>query len=331
MRLPDLILLDIRMPGMNGYEVCRHLKQSPLTSSIPVIFLSALQDHASVLEAFHSGGIDYISKPYMAEEVLARVGTHMELLNMRRGLEELVQQRTRQLEAEIVERKNAESALLQTQLELEALSGHMEEVREHERTSIARELHDELGQALTVIRIDLMRLAADANSGVQEKVRNILETLDHVSNAARAISDNLRPGLLDALGLPAAIQAHVRKFTQHTGIPCQLQLDPDLESLPKKLATALFRIAQESLTNVARHARAQHTVIQLARLGSSIVLVIEDDGVGIPPVLPSGRRSFGLLGMKERARLLGGRFTVESEAGSGTRIEVMIPEIEETA
>ncbi|MFA5530587.1 MAG: response regulator, partial [Thiohalomonadaceae bacterium] len=147
-RPPDLMLLDIRMPHMDGYELCRLLKQDPATRDIPVIFLSALRETVDMVKGFAVGAVDYIAKPFQPDEVLARVKTHVELYQLQTQLEEKVEHRTEQL-------RHSQSELKASQARLQELTRFLQTVREDERTSIARELHDELGQALTVLRIDL--------------------------------------------------------------------------------------------------------------------------------------------------------------------------------
>jgi signal transduction histidine kinase len=325
---PALVLLDIRMRGMDGYEVCRKLKADPCTAEIPIIFLSGLDDTEAKLKGFHLGAADYITKPFQAEEVLARVKTQLELGKLRRNLEEMVNLRTRQLEEEIVERMQATQELLESRQKLQELSWHMEEVREEERKHIARELHDELGQVLTAQRIDLMQLASQCDMPAQElqkKLHAIVSMLDQVADTARSISENLRPGMLDMLGLAAAIKHHVEKFIAATQLRCKLIMNREEFDIDPGIATAVFRILQESLTNVARHAQARDIEVRLAELNDELILIVQDDGCGIAESPPGRRRGFGLLGMQERVNLLGGKFLVESLPGKGTRIEVNIP------
>ncbi len=327
-RAPELILLDIRMPGMDGYEVCRRLKADPVTSSIPIIFLSALDDTEAKVEGFHLGAVDYISKPYHSEEVLARVRTQLELGNLRRTLEQRVALRTQQLLAEVTERTQATLELMKSRQELQELSWHLEEVREAERKHLARELHDELGQVLTVQRLELKQLADQIEQPpdiLRNRILGVLGMLDKVADMARNISESLRPGMLDVLGLSAAVKQHVSKFGESSGIQCSLQMNRDDFTLDSRTATAIFRILQEALTNVARHARARNVDIRLAELASELILVVEDDGCGMQQKQPGERHGFGLFGMQERVKLLGGELLIESDSGQGTRIEANFP------
>jgi len=330
-RQPDLMLLDIKMPDIDGYEVCHRIKTNPVTSGIPVIFLSSLQEKSSLLKGFELGASDYINKPYLAEEVLARVQTHIELRHLRVDLEAKLKARTRKLETEIQERQVVEDELRLSQKKLQNLSAHLEDIREKERTRIARELHDEMGQAFTVMKMEIARLYECNNleeKFLKERLNALLGILDQVADTARSISENLRPGMLDVLGLNAAVQSHVEKFMLCTGIKCSLTMSHDEFALEDKLATALFRIVQESLTNVAKHAKAQQVEIQICRMEHKFLLIIQDDGIGFTAEA-CGKNGFGMIGMHERVRSLGGEFVVESNPGSGTRIEVDIPLYEE--
>ena len=325
-RQPDLMLLDIKMPGIDGYEVCRRMKSNPETAGIPIIFLSALQDKSSLLKGFELGAADYINKPYLAEEVLARVHTHIELQQLRVDLEAKLKARTQKLETEILEREEIENALRLSQTKLQNLSAHLEEVRENERARLARELHDEMGQAFTVMKMDIVRLYERNDLDgefLKDRLGALLGALDQVADTARSISENLRPGMLDVLGLNAAVQSHVEKFMLCTGIKCLLTMSHDEYELDDKLATALFRITQESLTNVAKHAKAKQVEIQIFKTDNRVVLTIQDDGIGM---LDSySKNGFGLIGMRERVRAFGGEFVLDSKPDCGTRIEVYIP------
>lgn len=311
-RPPELVLLDIRMPGINGYEVCRRLKEAPATRDTPVIFLSALHEAEDKVQGFRLGAVDYIAKPYHPAEVLARVKTHIELRRLQIGLEKRVQERT-------AAHKQAES-------QLQELTGFLQTVREEERSHIAREIHDELGQALTALRIDLGWLrgkCAGNDPRIEERLSSSFQLVVRTLDAVRRISEDLRPGMLDNLGLAAALEHHVAKFSELAGIPCQLTMNRDEFEVGDKLATAVFRLVQEALTNVARHAAARRVAVQIVDLGDTIQLTVQDDGCGI--ALPVGKKTFGLLGMRERVNMLGGRFEIESEPGKGTRIGAWLP------
>lgn len=324
-RPPELILLDIRMPGMDGYEVCQQLKSDLLTRDIPVIFLSALRDTEDKVHAFSLGAVDYIAKPYQPEEVLARVRNHLELHRLQCRLEERVSERTAQIQA-------AEAALRQSQSQLRELASFLQSVREEERTRIARELHDELGQALTALRIDLnwLRLQYTAHHlpALQERAGAAYAQIEHTIDSVRRISEGLRPGMLDTLGLAAAIEHHVNEFEARSHIPCHLSMNREEFRLKDNLAITLFRLVQEALTNIARHAQADEVWIDLKEDREAIHVSIADDGCGFDPTQAGG--TFGLLGMQERVTMLGGKLILDSQPGQGTRIRARFPHHEKT-
>ena len=328
-RQPDLILLDVRMPKMDGFEVCAQLKTNPVTADIPVIFLTAMHDSVDKLQGLKLGAVDYISKPYEPEEVLLRVRTHLELRRLQLHLAEMVGFRTKQLTKEVIERRKSEVELRESRQQLRALTSHLEDVREEERTRIARELHDELGQSLTVILIDLNRMISRldrSDDELRNSLENTISMLEQVSDTTRTISENLRPGIMDLLGLEAAIENHVKRFSDSTRITCNLVID-DISGLDgdNKRSMAVFRIMQEALTNVARHSRASNVDIRVVNLGNELIIIIQDNGIGIEMSRSTPRGHYGLLGMRERAQSLGGQVLIEGSPGKGTRIEANIP------
>jgi PAS domain S-box-containing protein len=229
---------------------------------------------------------------------------------------------------DITQRNAAEQEIRRAHKELRELSVAMLEVRELERTRIARELHDELGQALTALKMDIELLAAAlpaARSDLMEQTDGMRKLLDGTVETTRRISSDLRPLVLDHLGLEAAAQWLVQDFSRRNGVPCELVFHPECCALGEPYASALFRIMQESLTNIARHARAQRVEVHLERVGSEAVLVVTDNGVGMAREARSKPRSFGLRGINERVLLLEGRLEIDSQPGAGTRLSVRIP------
>jgi signal transduction histidine kinase len=235
----------------------------------------------------------------------------------------------RQLEHEINERRRAEQALHKSQELLHQLVAYQERVKEDERKRIAREIHDELGQNLMALRIDVSVLQAriaESTPALNERVRIALQHIDTSIKAVRIIINNLRPSVLD-LGLHAAIEWQVNEFERRTGIACSLKMDEEQSgfNLDDNRATALFRILQESLTNVARHAQASQVEIDVGRQDDRFCMTISDNGVGLYPGCRRKPNSFGLLGIGERVSTLGGEFEVESDEGQGTVVRVTIP------
>jgi PAS domain S-box-containing protein len=448
---PDLVLLDIRMPDMDGYETCRQIKAHELLRDIPVIFVSALNDTEDKIEAFDVGGVDYVSKPFQRAEVLARVRAHVQLRRMRAHLESLVEERTGELRSayEVLSAKErefrtlaenqpdcivrydkngrkiyfntamahvfgphaaayiglrydealteddramtsgeyadairlaleqgkdselemkglsssgearfysirvvcerddegklegvlavardithiveAERRLQQLSAQLRRLAARQEEVREDERRHIAREIHDELGQQLTALRlkVNLIKLQySAAEPSVCNAVTDLLVMVDRTIQVARNVSTALRPAALD-IGIAAALDWLAAEFHQNSGIDCELTPVPNGLRLDEDRAVVVFRIAQESLTNVARHSQAHKVRITLQEKQGNHVLEIEDDGVGFNPDAVAPQK-FGLIGMRERALAVDGEIQVESSPGKGTRIRVVVPAI----
>jgi PAS domain S-box-containing protein len=233
----------------------------------------------------------------------------------------------------ITERKLAEERLRATLDQVRSLSGRLATVQEEERTRIARELHDELGVGLTCLKIDLSRLtaivgngiSADARANLDDKVRSMVEQIDMTIASVQRLVTELRPAVLDDLGLVAAIEWQCQDFQKRTGIPCTCVTSADDIPMDPERATALFRICQEALTNTVRYAQATAVTIKLESRNDFLQLVVADNGVGIPDTKVSDRRSLGLLGMKERVALFGGELTIQGIPEKGTTITVYLP------
>jgi PAS domain S-box-containing protein len=229
---------------------------------------------------------------------------------------------------DVTERVRTEEALRRSKEELRELALAAHTVREQEKSRIARELHDELAQSLTALKMDVAWLRGHLPAGdasVSGKLGEIEALLDGTVAATRRISSDLRPLMLDDLGLVPAVEWLVQKFTERNGIPCELDIGaPDLE-LHEPHASAVFRILQESLTNAARHARASRVEVSIGLGDGAVALRVRDDGRGFSPEDPRKPGSFGLMGLRERAYLLGGDVSIASEPGRGTTVEVRIP------
>jgi signal transduction histidine kinase len=210
-----------------------------------------------------------------------------------------------------------------------ALAGRLQMAREEERKVVAREIHDELGQALTAIKIDLSSLMRDLPAGKKQGSESVLNLIDQTIQSVRRISTELRPGILDDLGLVAAVEWAGEEFETRTRTKCQLDLPPEDIFIDPERATALFRILQETLTNVARHASATQVNIRLTREEGGLTLEIRDNGKGVSEKRLSAGKSLGILGMRERALLLGGQLFVRGAPGQGTVVSVRIPDAHE--
>ena len=306
---PLLILLDVVMPGIDGFETCRRLKQREATRDIPVIFMTARTSTDDKIEGFRVGAVDYVTKPINAEEMATRVETHLKLDALRQ--EQAAQ--NRRLREEIAARE-------------QEMRSKREEAREDERKHIARELHDELGQHLSAIRLELsfvrMRWGMD-NPELQKKVQSVQASIDGVIFLVRDLVARLRPVVLD-LGIASALEWLTCEFRTSSGVKCDLQIDEQVGDLDPWQTNTVFRLVQESLTNVGRHARAHAVQVSLKREPAAYVLIVRDDGLGFDPA-KIDIKSLGIQGMRERAQMLGGRLDLHTQPGAGTTLVVTFP------
>lgn len=229
---------------------------------------------------------------------------------------------------DITERKQTEQAIRKNQEQLRNLAAYLQKVGEAERTNIAREIHDELGQALTVLKMDLSLLRKkwpEDSITLHERTDAMLSLIDKTIQSVKKISTELRPGLLDDLGLSAAIEWQSDEFQKRTGIHCTVVTDPSEITLDRERNTAIFRILQETLTNVARHAEATEVHIHLQKSIDQIELQVVDNGKGITQEQLTNPQSFGLLGIRERVTIFGGMITITGVPGKGTTVIVKIP------
>ena len=229
---------------------------------------------------------------------------------------------------DITERKQAEEKLKRTSKLLRELATHLQSVREEERTMIAQEIHDELGQVLTALKIQISLLANKLNDDqkpLKQKINSLSDMIDASVESVQKISSKLRPGILDELGLIAAIEWQAEDFEKLTNIKCSLSLPKAEIVLEKNKSTAIFRIFQEALTNIARHSQATKTAISLFNHQSNIYLEILDNGKGITQEQIKDFKSLGIHGMEERAMVFGGQVYIEGIAGKGTTVKVEIP------
>jgi signal transduction histidine kinase len=231
-----------------------------------------------------------------------------------------------------VERNRAEQELKSSREQLRNLAAHLQSAREAERTHLAREIHDELGQYLTGLKIDVASLeelikqrGPEAGQQLLRKVQAMSQLLDTTVESVRKIASELRPAVLDSLGLLAAIEWQAEEFQRRTGIRCECFLTAEEAKLDRDCATAVFRILQESLTNIMRHANATRVTITLEQEAGQYLMEIKDDGEGIQADDLDKADSLGVLGMKERAHLFGGSVSIHGEPGKGTTVEVKIP------
>lgn len=484
---PDLILLDVKMPGIDGFETCRRLKLDERTRDIAVIFMTSLTGGEDRVEGFSAGAVDYVTKPLRVDEMLARVGVHLELRAMHKRLVE----RNRQLLAEVSVRKETEAALSQARDDLERrvalrteelarantklqaqiderrradarlqasearfraivetspvplcitsmpdgqilytnepmrqlfgmeettdaniadfyvnprerehlvqqlrtegslsntevqfrrpdgtlfwamatarvatygespaiyvglnditgrkqmeqellesreqqreLSAYMEAIREEERKRIAMEIHDELGQLLTALKMDvsLLKMRLEHDPEASKKADDMRGLVEGTIWMVRNVASHLRPAALN-FGIVSALEWLVQDFNRRNGITAELRIAGGEPVLSDTHATAVFRIVQASLTNVARHAHATRVDVILVSTAAKLELQVRDDGCGFDQQAASRGYSYGLLGMNERARLIGGSLSIDSAPGAGTTVSIHIPLVSDT-
>jgi signal transduction histidine kinase len=235
---------------------------------------------------------------------------------------------------DITERKRAEEQLRTSREQLRQLAARVQTVREEERAAIAREIHDELGQCLTGVKMDLSwltgRLPKDQKA-LLERGDALTELLDSTISAVRDLSARLRPSVLDDLGLATAVEWQVQDLARRTGFDVQLEAETAAGNLDRDRATALFRILQEALTNVVRHAGASRISVSLRLEGDETVLVVADNGCGISEEHIDGAKSLGIVGMRERAVAFGGSVAVDCLEDGGTKVVARIPGVEQVS
>jgi signal transduction histidine kinase len=208
------------------------------------------------------------------------------------------------------------------------LSAYLQTAREEERKSIAREIHDELGQALTTIKLELSLLQEEVlhdASAATDRIQSMKERVDETIHTVKSIITKLRPGLLDDLGLTAAVEWQANDFQKRTGIVCEVSMTPEEMNINQEISTDMFRIFQETLTNITRHSGATRVMVRLDQRDDALELQVHDNGCGITSKEINDPKSFGLIGMRERAQYWRGIVTIEGKAGLGTIVTVRFP------
>jgi signal transduction histidine kinase len=232
---------------------------------------------------------------------------------------------------DVTELKRTEEKLKATSEQLRALSERLRKAKEEEGLRIARELHDELGSALTSLKWGLLGIdkaksqSGKAASNAREKIAEMVGLVDSTINTVRRISSELRPGVVDDLGLVSAIEWHAQQFQDNTGIVCRFESNIEDVDLNREQATTIFRIFQEAMTNILRHAQATKVNILIEEEEGEFVLEIKDNGRGITEGEKLGTQSLGLLGMRERAHSVSGTVEISGSAGTGTVLTVRLP------
>jgi signal transduction histidine kinase len=228
-----------------------------------------------------------------------------------------------------IQRKHAEHRVRGARQQMQNLAKHLQEVQEDERRRLAQAMHDDLGQTITALQLDVAWLTHRLK-GVpiawQRRIESVVTLLDALANAVQHIGTELRPRVLDDLGLKAAIASQLQEARHRTGIASEISWPPEEFGLDKARALAVFRIFQEALTNVLRHAKASRITVRVRQQPDAFYLEVSDNGQGITPAQMAHGTSLGLLGMRERAQLWGGEVTIQSTPGEGTTVVVRLPD-----
>ena len=305
-QMPNIILSDYRLTTFDGSMALDIAKK--VAPEVPFIFVTGVLGEEVVIEMLKQGATDYVLKTRLARLVPA----------VKRALRETEERR---------ERKEAEEKLRRSLGQLRALTGHLQFVREEERTRIAREVHDELGQTLTGLKLDLSLLSAKPVSYrmLKRKVTAMEAQVAATILTVRRIATELRPGVLDSLGLAAAIEWQAMDFQKVTGIRCQVSIHVREAIWDREFRTECFRIFQETLTNIIRHANATHVEVVLTQVGNDLVLIVRDNGRGISNKDVAHARSIGIAGMRERAAQVGGEVSFHGAPMKGTTVTMRVP------
>jgi len=337
---PDLIISDIMMPAMDGYEFVRRLRGHASTARIPVIFFTAVyQEEEQRALSVACGVSHFLTKPIEPRVLLETV--HSALLTpppdspssgspaFEQDHLRLVTAKLRQQLTNLEQVNQTLSDMLaekqQREDQLKNLSHRLLEVQENERRALAREVHDEFGQLLTALQFSLeagMRAPARA---VKAKLSDCQDLVRELLAGVRQLSVDLRPTMLDDLGLLPTLSWYCEQFWMRTGVSITFQYTGPTRRFAGPIESAAYRIVQEALTNVARHAQVSAAAVHLERDESTLTIRIEDQGAGFEPSTKLALHSSGLLGMRERATLLGGLLTIDAQPGRGTRLRASIP------
>jgi PAS domain S-box-containing protein len=415
--MPDLILLDVLMPNLDGYATCEQLKARPATRDIPIVFMTGLTDIVSKVKGFELGAVDYITKPFQHEEVIARITMHLTLQQLKRRLQESEERLSRMIEsamdaivtldhvgrivffnraAERVFRCSSSEAIGELcerflseplrqmiydydgdapppamwvpeghhavradgeQFPIEAslsravtggrtlhtlilrdmeernkerlreMSARMQHDIEEERKRISQSLHDEMGQNLTALQLDAdwIRRHCQSLPAILDTVDRMKRCIEDSAGSMRRIVADMRPRVLDDLGINVAIRGLVKDVSLRTGLKVSFVSKGQLDDIDDAMKTALYRMLQECLTNVTRHAQATEVDVLLLANERDIQMVVSDNGCGFSPQAHIKPGSFGLFGLGERAGQLNGTVAVESAPARGTRVVIRVP------
>lgn len=311
-----LAILDVQMPIMNGFELALRLNRQRIDNKIPIIFLTATSpNEENVMLGYEVGAVDFIIKPFNIKILLSKVTIFIELFQQKQRVIE----KTNYLEI-------SESNLLETQKQLEQVNQHLINAIEEERTNISMKVHDELGQSMTALKMDMNWMRGNLSDRVlsERKLDKMIAMTNEVIKKVQRISLEMHPVMLEYLGLVAAIEWYCKEFEERTAISCALNLE-EVDQNSKCTNLSLFRILQEAMTNVMRHSKATVVRIELIQMKDEVYMQISDNGIGISAQQLTSSGSFGLISMRQRARTCGGTLDFSNTHGNGLTIEIRIP------
>lgn len=306
-----VVLLDVSMPELDGFELAKMIRQHPRFQQTAIIFISAVHlTDIDRLKGYQRGAVDYISVPVVPELLLAKVSVFAEL-----------HRRSCQLEKMNRELRKAEE-------ESGRLSRQLLQIQDAERRRVARDLHDGLGQYLAAAMMRLQSLERKEDPRFGERLADATKLIEQALLETRTVSHLLHPPLLDQMGLASAIEWYASGFSERSGVHVNVEVGRDVGRLDIDTETAIFRIVQESLTNVHRHSASSTASVRLTRGSGVVTLEVRDDGKGLPVNGEGGGNALGvgIAGMRERVRQLRGQLEISSHPGQGTAVIANLPE-----
>ena len=314
-RKPDLILLDIYMPGMDGFEVCQNLQDNENLCDIPIIFISQSEDPKNIAKGLQMGGVDYITKPFQAEEVTARVNTHLRLHNQSKALLE------------------SNANLHSSQEQLKKFSNYLQILREEEKILLANEIHDKIGQILVALKIEMgiwkkkvFNKFENSNSHDILTSFNKLENIvDNTIKTARKMMNELKSEDLELLGFIETAKLTSAEFEIVNNIKCQFETSISKLVINDQQKVGLYRILKDALSNIAIHANATEVKITLYIHEKKLIMEITDNGSGFSEKEYLQKGTFGVLNLKERAHMIHAKLFITGNAAKGTLVKVEIP------
>jgi len=339
-RLPDLVTLDVNLPDIDGFKVCQRIKSNPATNHIPVLHVSSTFVEPEYRAQGLKGGADgYLAEPIDRAELLATVGALLRLKQAERDarqhaeLAEIAHQEVRELNAGLEMRVQERTAELQHKTdEIQELNGRLVQLQDAERRRLARELHDSTGQMLAALNINLTLMKEMAAQSENPKMAKIVQDsgalTEELTRQIRTMSYLLHPPLLDEAGLESALRWYVDGFAQRSNIAVDLVVYDDVGRLSSEIEIALFRVVQESLTNVHRHSGSRVAKVRIARDSEQVTLEVRDEGKSEQQGKKVFNPGVGILGMRERVRQLGGSLELYFDQG-GTIVRAFVPVTED--